>query len=175
MPFHLYHEPMADKSASWKDYFDQWAPALLLFAKQQAYNPADAEDIVQEAFIKVWKTYGHAHITKALLYSAVRTTAIDFSRSFNRRKMRENKAYEDGEGDTIWYQRGLEAKERNSILEGAVQQLSKDQQEVVVLKIWGELTFQEIADTLQISNNTAASRYRYALDKLKKLLTPSMI
>ena len=89
--------------------------------------------------------------------------------------MRENKAYEDGEGDTIWYQRGLEAKERNSILEGAVQQLSKDQQEVVVLKIWGELTFQEIADTLQISNNTAASRYRYALDKLKKLLTPSMI
>jgi len=166
---------MADTSASWKDYFDQWAPALLLFAKQQAYNPAEAEDIVQEAFVKVWKKYGHAKITKALPYSTVRTTAIDFSRSFSRRKIRENRVYEEGEGDTIWFQRRLEATEKNSMLEEAVQQLSKDQQEVLVLKVWGELTFKEIATTLQISNNTAASRYRYALDNLKKQLTPSMI
>ncbi|QXD25966.1 hypothetical protein F7C95_08805 [Opitutia bacterium ISCC 51] len=67
---------MADTSASWKDYFDQWAPALLLFAKQQAYNPAEAEDIIQEAFVKVWMKYGHAKITKALLCSTVRTTAM---------------------------------------------------------------------------------------------------
>jgi len=50
-----------------------------------------------------------------------------------------------------------------------------DQQEVLVLKTWGELTFQEIANTLDISTNTAASRYRYALDHLKKHLKPSMI
>ena len=166
---------MADTSATWKDYFDQWAPALLLFARQQASNPGDAEDIVQEAFVKVWKKYGHAKTTKALLYSAVRTTAIDFSRSFSRRKIRENRVYEEGEGDSIWFQRRLETEERNTLLEEAVQQLSKDQQEVVVLKIWGELTFQEIASTLHISNNTAASRYRYALDHLKKHLTPSLI
>ena len=166
---------MADTSATWKDYFDQWAPALLLFARQQASNPGDAEDIVQEAFLKVWKKYGHAKTTKALLYSAVRTTAIDFSRSFSRRKIRENRVYEEGEGDSIWFQRRLETEERNTLLEEAVQQLSKDQQEVVVLKIWGELTFQEIASTLHISNNTAASRYRYALDHLKKHLTPSLI
>ena len=61
------------------------------------------------------------------------------------------------------------------MLEEAVQQLSKDQQEVVVLKVWGELTFKKVASTLQICNNTAASRYRYALDNLKKQLTPSMI
>ena len=48
--------------------------------------------------------------------------------------------------------------------------VGQDQQEVVVLKIWGELTFQEIADTLDISGNTAASRYRYALEKLRDLL-----
>ena len=166
---------MADKSATWKDYFDQWGPALLLFARQQASNPADAEDIVQEAFVKVWKKYGHEKTSKALLYSAVRTTAIDYSRSFSRRRIRENRVFEESEGDTIWFQRRLETEERNSMLETAVQQLSKDQQEVLVLKIWGELTFQEIASTLGISNNTAASRYRYALDHLKKHLTPSLI
>lgn len=166
---------MADTSATWKDYFDQWAPALLLFAKQQSSNPADAEDIVQEAFVKVWRKYGHQKTTKALLYSAVRTTAIDFSRSFGRRKIRENRVYEEGDGETVWFQRRLETKERNSMLEEAVQSLSKEQQEVVVLKIWGELTFQEIASTLNISNNTAASRYRYGLDHLKKQLTPTLI
>ena len=123
----------------------------------------------------LFEQLGHEKTTKALLYSAVRTTAIDFSRSFSRRQIRENRVFEEGDGETIWFQRRLETEERNSLLEDAVQQLSKQQQEVVVLKVWGELTFQEIAETLTISNNTAASRYRYALDHLKKQLTPSMI
>jgi RNA polymerase sigma-70 factor (ECF subfamily) len=165
---------MADESASWKYYFDQWGPALLLFAKQQAGNQADAEDVLQEAIIKVWKKYGEQNqITKALLYTAVRTTATDFSRSYSRRRVREHRVFEESE--TIWFQRTIETVERNSLLEQSVQKLSNDQQEVVVLKIWGELTFQEIADTLDISNNTAASRYRYALEHLKTQLTPSMI
>lgn len=164
---------MAD--TSWKDYFDQWGSALLLFAKQQAGNSDDAEDILQEAFVKVWKKYGRENISKALLYTAVRTTAIDFSRSCNRRKVREHKVFEQSEGDTIWFQRRLETKERNAMLERAIHQLSNDQQEVLVLKIWGELTFQEIASTLDISHNTAASRYRYALEHLKKQLIPSLI
>jgi RNA polymerase sigma-70 factor (ECF subfamily) len=36
-----------------------------------------------------------------------------------------------------------------------------------MLKIWGDLTFDEIARTLDLSSNTVASRYRYALQKLK--------
>jgi RNA polymerase sigma-70 factor, ECF subfamily len=167
---------MTDKPASWKTYFDEWGPSLLLFARQQTGYLAEAEDVVQEAFFKVWKKYGQkTEITKSLLYATVRTTAIDFSRSQGRRKLREHKLYEDGDGDTTWFQRNLETRERDSLLEEAVQKLSKDQQEVLVLKIWGELTFQEIADTLGISHNTAASRYRYALEHLKKLLKPSMI
>ena len=44
---------------------------------------------------------------------------------------------------------------------------SDEQKEVLTLKIWGELTFDEIARTLDASLNTVASRYRYALQKLK--------
>ena len=46
------------------------------------------------------------------------------------------------------------------------------QREVVVLHVWGGLTFSEIADTLSISSNTVASRYRYALGKLREVLKP---
>lgn len=55
-------------------------------------------------------------------------------------------------------------------LAAAVDQLPVEQREVLVMKIWNELTFAEIATVLGISGNTAASRYRYALAALKKAL-----
>ena len=48
--------------------------------------------------------------------------------------------------------------------------LTDDQREVTVLHIWAELTFQQIGEVLRISPNTAASRYRYALAKLRELM-----
>ena len=52
----------------------------------------------------------------------------------------------------------------------ALRQLPTEQSEVVVLKVWEELTFAQIADVLGIPPATAASRYRYALVKLSYLL-----
>ncbi len=52
----------------------------------------------------------------------------------------------------------------------ALDRLPDDQREVVALKIWGDLTFEEIAAVQEVSLNTAASRYRYALQKLKEIL-----
>ena len=49
----------------------------------------------------------------------------------------------------------------------AVERLPDQQKEVLILKIWGELTFDEIARTLDESLNTVASRYRYGLQKLR--------
>jgi RNA polymerase sigma-70 factor (ECF subfamily) len=61
------------------------------------------------------------------------------------------------------------AEERAQVLK-AVRELPLDQQEVVTMKCWQDMTFEEIAGSLQISLNTAASRYRYALKKLRKNL-----
>jgi RNA polymerase sigma-70 factor (ECF subfamily) len=52
----------------------------------------------------------------------------------------------------------------------ALAALPAEQREIVVMKIDGGLTFAQIAQMLAISPNTAASRYRYALEKLRKLL-----
>lgn len=167
---------MASGSAQWKHYFDEWGPSLLLFARQQTGYLVDAEDVVQEAFIKVWKTYDLKRpISKSLLYKAVRTVAIDHARSTTRRKVRETAVYEERDTDLEWFQRGLEQNERAIMLETKIRTLSKNQQEVLVLKIWGELTFHEISETLSISANTAASRYRYALEHLKKEISPTLI
>jgi RNA polymerase sigma-70 factor, ECF subfamily len=57
-------------------------------------------------------------------------------------------------------------------LETALQQLPAEQREVVVLKLWQERTFEEISHIYDIPLNTAASRYRYGLDKLRNLLRP---
>jgi RNA polymerase sigma-70 factor (ECF subfamily) len=54
----------------------------------------------------------------------------------------------------------------------ALRELPEQQRAVVHLKLWEDMTFGEIAATLGISANTAASRYRYALDKLGDLLRP---
>jgi RNA polymerase sigma-70 factor (ECF subfamily) len=61
-------------------------------------------------------------------------------------------------------------EETQSALVAALDLLPNEQREVLVMKIWNELTFAEIASALEISQNTAASRYRYALAALKKNL-----
>ena len=53
-------------------------------------------------------------------------------------------------------------------LEKALADLPEEQREVVVLRVWGEMTLQAAADVLDVPLNTAASRYRYALDKLRQ-------
>src|SRR5690606_4742960 len=56
--------------------------------------------------------------------------------------------------------------------EAALETLPPEQRAVVHLKLWTGLTFEEIASTLDIPPNTAASRYRYGIDKLRDQLRP---
>ena len=57
-------------------------------------------------------------------------------------------------------------------MEKALSDLPDDKREVVVLKLWQEHTFEEISRICDIPLNTAASRYRYGIDKLRNLLRP---
>ncbi len=152
----------------WKTWFAKHGAKLLLFARQQARNPADAEDLVQEAFIRIWRLYGHTgDVPPTLVFRTIRRLAIDWVRRDDRRELREQKVVMDNATSSPWFERKVETMERQAIIEDAVRGLPSDQQEVVLLKIWGDLTFDEIGKTLDISINTAASRYRYALEKLR--------
>ena len=151
----------------WKSWFARHGNKLLLFARQQARNPHDAEDLVQEAFVRIWRLYGHTgEVAPGLVYRAIRRLAIDWARSIDRRVIREQKTYDLSPLSSA-FEDSLEKDERQQALLRAVDRLPEEQKEVLTLKIWGELTFDEIARTLDMSLNTVASRYRYALQKLK--------
>ncbi|HEY1581892.1 MAG TPA: RNA polymerase sigma factor [Chthoniobacterales bacterium] len=153
----------------WKTCFAQLGPALLLFARRWTNCRADAEDIVQEAFVRFWRRE-HSISNRALLYAAVRSAALDRLRSEQRRHRREAAAAQDGAEQVEPQFTGLDGGQQ--MLAAAVERLPNEQREVVLLKIWNELTFAEIAAVLEISQNTAASRYRYALGALRRILQP---
>ena len=178
----------------WKVCFARLAPGLLLFARQWMRSSADAEDVVQEAFVKLWRRKqqidngaggsratwtgkpervgapGGATINRALLYATVRSIALDFIRRDSRRARREADAFSEPEQSVEPHFEVDDETQR--ALSGAVDRLPQEQREVLVMKIWNDLTFAEIATALEISQNTAASRYRYALAALKKTLQP---
>jgi RNA polymerase sigma-70 factor (ECF subfamily) len=149
----------------------QRGPALVLFARQWSITPADAEDAVQSGFVQFWKTRRRARDEIAYLYACVRTAALDLGRSQHRRHHRQQAAARD---EASVFQPNLERAERRKHIESALNQLPADQREVVVMKIWGELTFPQIAEIQKVSLNTAASRYRLALQHLMANLAEEM-
>ncbi|MBI5691918.1 MAG: sigma-70 family RNA polymerase sigma factor [Verrucomicrobia bacterium] len=158
---------------AWKSWFQLYGPKLLLCARQWTRSAADAEDVLQEAFVRYWKHQRHLPgDPMALLVTSVRRAAFDLGRREGRRSAREARTVDDG-GDHSPFFAPLpgEEDERRAALEGALRRLPAEQREVMVLKIWGELTFEQIATELEIPANTAASRYRYALIALRRELT----
>ncbi len=174
-----------DLSSEWKEWFRINGTKLLLFARTQTNIEADAQDILQDAMLRLLKSYGSGENDKweppplPLAYTALRHAAIDLARKNTRRTRREqNSDYlvsaHDPAGD--WFGTStLEEKEKSSALKQAIGQLPGTFRDVLVLKIWGDLTFSQIASTLEIPANTAASRYRYALEALRKILKPNSL
>jgi len=149
----------------WKVCFSELAPGLVLFARQFVRTSADAEDIVQDAFVRFWRKE-HSIENRALLFATVRSVALDLLRRDARRARRETNAALEMEQTTAQQFDFDDGSQQE--LAAAVDRLPVEQREVLVMKIWNELTFAEIGQALGISQNTAASRYRYALVALKK-------
>ncbi len=165
--------------SEWRDWLQTHGPKLLLFARQQSRSHEDAEDILQDAVVKLvdkvrkGEFVGGSDAWQAYLYTAIRRLAIDLSRRTDRRKKREDvviTAAADDVGQHPWFEGDSSDDEVRSQLEDKLKQLPPKFAEVIVMKVWGEKTFAEIGEALDISQNTAASRYRYGLEALKKSL-----
>lgn len=72
--------------------------------------------------------------------------------------------------EAVAFSSELESRELAETVQAALKQLPLEQREVLVLRVWGELSFPEIAEVLEIPVDTAASRHRYALAALRKLI-----
>ena len=135
----------------------------------------DAQDVFQDAIVKTWRSRTtDAPPADSHVYRSIRQCAIDLGRKLDRRQKREQKAEAwFSESDASSPATGA-AEGTNGLLpdhlEHCLGKLSPEQREVLTLKIWGEQTFEEIAHALELSPNTAASRYRYAIKSLKRQL-----
>jgi len=159
---------MAHEHEDWTAWMEQHGSSLVLLAQQYVGCRADAEDVVHEAFVSFWRSRHQAQDRTAYLFTCVKHAATNWLRSRKRRTRREE-ASARSEVET-WFDGDLEKDERQKELLQVIAALPTEQREVLVMKIWGGLSFPQIAQALEVSANTAASRYRYALDKLRAQL-----
>ncbi len=156
----------------WREWLAEWGNHFLLFSRQQANTKAEAEDILQEAIVHVWrKRHILPKIEPGLVFLHIKRIAIDRARKESRRQNREQVFAESEQPAFISpAQPGLAAD-----VQHALGKLPLEQREVIVLKVWAEQTFEAIARALEISPNTAASRYRYGLDRMRQLLRGELV
>lgn len=154
--------------------YDEHAQALFAFLLNFTRDENDTRDVLQEIFIKLARQpdlLGSARDERAFLLRLAHNAAIDLMR---RRGTRSKHHEEFGmESISVFAPTSdPDAAAFRSELAAALGELPADQRAVVHLKLWAGLTFEEIAATLEIPPNTAASRYRYGLDKLRARLRP---
>lgn len=135
--------------------------ALVLFATSICGDRGLAQDVVHQVFLKLIENgkLNQAVDKKAYLFACVRNAMLNDAKIQNRSSMLED--------DSAWFSPPDRDYTGEQNLRRALHALPPDQREVIVLHMWGELTFSEIGELLGISANTAASRYRYALARLR--------
>ena len=137
-------------------------PALLLFAAAMTGERSRAQDALHQVFLRLMENGNltEALDKKAYLFACVRNAVL------NETKHRQRNAELDP--DAAWFDPPQRDYAAELNLRRALGALPEEQREIIVLHMWGELTFSQIADLLDISSHTAASRYRYALNKLRE-------
>jgi RNA polymerase sigma-70 factor (ECF subfamily) len=154
--------------------YDEHVQPLYAFLLNLTRDEADTRDLLQEVFVKLARDarlLQGVREERAFLIRLAHNAAIDLMRRrATRDRTRENFAVEMTSAFASTDDPD-EAAFRNE-LSAALAELPPDQRAVAHLKLWEGLTFEQIAAALEISPNTAASRYRYALDKLRDRLRP---
>lgn len=144
-------------------FYDRHAARMFAAARALTGSRADAEDAVQETFLNLFQSrerFTRAESLRAYAFATLRHAAA----GTRPRRRHEALAAEPAAGESAQ----KETEERDPALARALERLASEQREVLALKLHGELTFAEIGAALGVPANTAASRYRYALEHLER-------
>lgn len=150
-----------------QELFASLSSALVLYARQWCKNP---EDAVQEAFIDLASCSSEPTSPKGWLYATTRRKAQNIARAESRQRSHlEQWIQQDNENRTGEY--WTEPSTRNGIAASEVldglDSLESEQREMIIAKVWGELTFEELAELMNCSSASAYRRYVSALAELK--------
>jgi RNA polymerase sigma factor (sigma-70 family) len=139
---------------------DRHAASLALYARQWCAAP---EDIVQEAFVKLITHKAPPAAVVPWLYGVVRNLARNSARAAQRRRRHEAEA-----GRTEWFVPALDAAIDATTVAAALETLPPEPREVIIMHLWGGLTFTEIAGVLDCSASSAHRWYQAGLQQLRE-------
>jgi RNA polymerase sigma factor (sigma-70 family) len=141
------------------DLIDRHGPPLVLFARQWCSVP---EDVVQEAFLKLFTSKKLLQDPVAWLYRVVRNAALDAAKMDRRRKLREaNRSAQE------WFvEPDGEALDQEQV-RLALEKLPGEERETIVARLWGGLTFEQIAEVSGCSTSSAYRRYEAGVASLR--------
>ena len=140
--------------------YESKAAELILYGRALGLSHAEAEDVLQETFVALMQKPECPLRPEHYCVRSFRNRALNYRRSLWRRLTRELEA-------RCWFEKSPEESPAERAAMRCLAELPVEQREVIVLKIWHGYTFEEIAELLEISPNTAAGRYRYGLQKIK--------
>jgi len=159
----------AGTPAAYAALYDQFGAALLHFARAVLGSNDEAEDAVQDLFVELFRTrqrMTRVEDLQAYLFAVLRHT---LKRRIARRESEARRLRQIILADEH-KQEQPQKKETVDGLDAALAALPEEQREVIAMKIEVGLTFEQIGEILRVSSNTAASRYRYGLEKLRQAL-----
>ena len=142
---------------------DAHGPPLVLYARQWCATP---EDVVQDAFLKLVALRQPPREAVPWLYRVVRNGAIDAARVARRRQRRESAAARP----VRWFvEPAVEGLDAGAAV-AALQRLPVEQREAIVARLWGGLSFEQIAEVAGCSASTAFRRFGAGIDALRQEL-----
>jgi RNA polymerase sigma-70 factor (ECF subfamily) len=142
------------------------ASGLALFARQWL-DAAQAEDVVQEAVVALLSESRPPANPLAWLYRTVRNGAIDAARAHTRRRRREQLVAKTRQE---WFDSRPDALLDAEVAQQALETLAPEYRQIVVMRIWGDLGFAEMAEVLELSVSTVHTRYVAAIKQLRVAL-----
>ena len=151
--------------------YEKHAPKLLAYARSMSASGEHApEDVLHEVFLGLMRKGLPLDDGDLLpyLFSCVRNRLFNLNRAAGRRRRREQSRAAMTAPQVFDPEPGRE--EATTRLEAALAELPGEQREAVVLRIWGGMTLAEVARVQQASLGTAASRYDYGIQKLRKVM-----
>jgi len=145
--------------------YERHGRGLIAYASTFLRGFAAAEDVLHQVFERLLR--GDIELADSpapYLYRAVRNASLNYVRNRSR----------DSELTDDWLESPVGMDDAGLVLQSVLRELPEEQREVIVLRIWGQMSFDEAAETLGISPKTAASRYRYGLLKLRMQFNPTV-
>ncbi len=147
---------------------DRFAATLVLYARQWC---DEADDVVQEAFVKLAAQRTPPQNSAAWLFRTVRNGAINTGIARQRRRRHETEAAASA---PAWFEagppEGLDVAVDPESAQAALAGLPIEQREVIVAHLWGGLSFEQIAELAGISASTAHRHYHAGLSTLRERL-----